>query len=414
MSEAFKLYKENTSPIIQRISPPKKPIISLVDLETKEYDLPGMPELKERLNKTKSCMDDYYDNPKTKKDFAFFADKTRITQALRRELKERFNAQNPTRAWIKFYELYQIFDLIPTVLSSPTTKGVRAFLNAELPGSSILALNHLMKTIYQETPFEWVASSYVEEGEGSSILGDTFGVRQYNKNHWLMSSKNDGDMTKTSNILNYEGLLQHSINVYTHDAGISVSGKDPQGQLLFNLQEELNAKLHFGCALAGLLTMNEGACSIWKQYTAFEAITQSLMVVYASLFDEFYLVKPITSGCSNSEIYLVGLRFKGIGDDLRKILLAKLSNWSMRPMIPRDKLPQDAMGDIAHFVAERVDHQMECIEAVLANYEEFRKNSKVLQKMKEEEKKFASNWLQKYKVEKLKSSDGIKTKEDFR
>lgn len=410
MSKDFKLSKESACPIIQRISSPKESVLSLIDLDSKEYDLQEMSELKEKLNKAKSRMDDYYDNPKTKKDFAFFANKTRITQTLRRELTERFNAQHATRAWIKFYELYQIFNLIPTVLAPPTTKGVRAFLNAELPGSSILALNHLMKTIYEGTPFEWMASSFVEEG--SSILGDMFGVWGYNKNHWLMSSANDGDMTKASNILNYEELLQHSINIYTHDAGISVSGKDPQGRLLFNLQEELNAKLHFGCALAGLITMNEGACSIWKQYTAFEAITQSLMVIYASLFDEFYLVKPITSGCSNSEIYLVGVRFKGISAELREILLAKLTSWSMRPLIPRGKLPREIMGEIAHFVAKRVDHQIACIEAMLDNYREFRKNPKFLAKMKEEEREFAKNWLQKYKIEKITRANYIKANEN--
>jgi hypothetical protein len=45
------------------------------------------------------------------------------------------------------------------------------------------------------------------------------------------------------------------------------------------------------------------------------------------LFETFYVCKPITSKPANSEIYLVGKYFRGISDDMKISLLARVDNW---------------------------------------------------------------------------------------
>jgi hypothetical protein len=69
-------------------------------------------------------------------------------------------------------------------------------------------------------------------------------------------------------------------------------------------------KLHLGCSIVGLETLRPGGSFVTKQYTLYEENTKNLVEIYAEFFDEFYLVKPVTSRPYNSESYFVGLGFK--------------------------------------------------------------------------------------------------------
>ena len=107
-------------------------------------------------------------------------------------------------------------------------------------------------------------------------------------------------------------------SLYTSDAGIDVSSD-------FNRQEELTALLNYGQVLSGLLTLAPGGHLVSKQYTFFTPFSRSLIALLAALFDELYIVKPLTSRPSNSEIYLVGKGFRGIDAALAAALLARLA-----------------------------------------------------------------------------------------
>jgi hypothetical protein len=202
-------------------------------------------------------------------------------------------------------------------------------------------------------PFDWRASSLAPSGENKNsveALGDYYGIYENNRDKWLMTIGDDtergntGDSTVVENILDFAARVGPKseiggVDLYSHDAGIDVS-TDASGGLGFNNQELANAKVHLGCALAGLLTLRPGGTFIAKQYTMFESFTWNLILIYAELFEEFYICKPLTSRAYNSEIYLVGKGYKGIPDGTSEILLARLRDFNTTPLINSDDLNQ--------------------------------------------------------------------------
>ncbi len=259
------------------------------------------------------------------------------------------NAQYPTNAWSKYVELYTI---IPRIINRATLD-VRvsvgegsifhAFCNAELPGSSIAALNHVFKSHYPDVTLDWVASSYKPDGVGT-MLEDKYGFLKGSPDRWMITDEYAATMKPTSSTDSFNGDMMNTETVkrcismyrervpegcdlYSHDAGIDVTVDtyDSDGNGLFRAyedQERANFTLHLGCAIVGLETLREGGTFIAKQYTLYEDNSRRLAEVYANFFDEFYLIKPATSRPYNSESYLVGLGFRrptGADELLRRL-----------------------------------------------------------------------------------------------
>jgi hypothetical protein len=349
-----------------QISAPVPFIIGKCDYEA----YPEFDDMKTSLNRTKSEMDSLFTGPYAA-NVSTLSNMFRPTSGIAIELTTKYNAQIVTRAWVKFYEIYHHF---ADKLFVPFT-GINAFCNAELPGASVCALNHFMKTRYQPKSFNWRANSLVPERERNA-LEDKYGLWECNQANWLMDNSNNGDTTSQHNVENFAAKLDSfKPNLYTHDAGISV--EDSQDPSSYNKQESKNAKLHYGAALAGLLTLSKGGNFIAKQYTLFEPVTVSLLVFYASMFSEFYLVKPSSSGMNNSESYLVGIGFMGLLPQNREFLLTNLDNEIDRPIISRreifDRAPH-AIGQIRQFNTKRTDDQIKSIKKTISLLDKYKDN----------------------------------------
>jgi hypothetical protein len=233
-------------------------------------------------------------------------------------LARNAGAQSPTNAWSKYVELYTIIPHIinRAILDVRVGDVYNAFLNAELPGSSIAALNHVFKTIYPSATLDWVASSFKPDGVGTQ-LEDKYGFLAGSPDRWLISREDagdfDGDMMTTSVVRDcvtrYLQVNPKGCDLYSHDAGIDVT-VDTDLFKAYEDQERANFKLHLGCAIVGLETLREGGTFIAKQYTLYEENSKRLVEVYANFFDEFYLIKPATSRPYNSESYLVGVGYR--------------------------------------------------------------------------------------------------------
>jgi len=64
-----------------------------------------------------------------------------------------------------------------------------------------------------------------------------------------------------------------------------------------------------------MLTLKLGGNMVLKQYTFFKNLTWRRIMFYASVFNKFYIFKPVTSRARNSEIYLIGLGFLGVSSE---------------------------------------------------------------------------------------------------
>ena len=331
-----------------------------------EFDPP-----KKRLDEAKDAIGAFTDATTKTNEWLRYRKSTDIYAGLRNYFVNEIGEKHVTNAYLKYHEIASTF--FPSHLPA---KDVILFANAELPGAAIASLNHWF--VQHNISFDWYASSLVpadmERGGDGSIdsnntaLGDTYGFFVKNREKWLMNSKNNGDMTVAANILDVAARIGPKspvggCHVYSHDAGIDVSGSDEQ----FNDQESANARLHFGCAVAGMMTMRPGAVFIAKQYSFYETFTWHAILIYASLFESFYLCKPLTSRPTNSETYLIGIGFKGISDGLAKTLLDRLENWSMNPLLKNARI-LDAVSMLKRFHRIVYKQQINVLEAALPAY----------------------------------------------
>jgi DNA-directed RNA polymerase II subunit RPB2 len=269
-----------------------------------------------------------------------------------------------TNASLKMYELIKEMNLIDC------NEPIRAFCDAELPGSFIVAINHYVKTIcsssdfempygygterYLETPpvrFDWVGSSYYPEAaskEGDeTILGDQYGFYANNRNNWLMGPKPNampesseditGDITNGNVIKSLTAAVHNRFEdtggatIATSDAGIDVSAD-------YSSQEKNTALLNYGQIVAAILSLAPGGHMVTKQYTFIHPFNRSVIALVGFLFEEAYVVKPATSRPGNSEIYLVGKYFRGIDETLTNGLLNRFMAYA-EGLTPVDGAP---------------------------------------------------------------------------
>lgn len=278
----------------------------LVPINTnKNYKIKSWEGLKQKLSQTKSLLDNKFTNPmfaKYWKEFDPFKHEKPI-------ISEICNTCNVSNAWLKCYEILNYFQLIPKELAdSKVLTDSNEFLhfdNAAFPGSFILATHHYIQTQCKwKEHYIWQASSLFEATQhNQDPLEDKYKLYQNYPDNWLMDSKNNGDVTVKSNLLDFRKKLNANVSLYTSDLAFDVSTD-------YNNQELLQSQANIGQILAGLLTIKQGGNFLTKQFTTFEPITITCMYAVASFFDEFYLCKPQSSRSANSETYLVGKGFK--------------------------------------------------------------------------------------------------------
>jgi len=271
------------------------------------------------------------------KDFEPLMRAVDLYAGLKRTLRADYGMLISTNASLKMYELIIQMRLI--ACESGALGRVRAFCDAELPGAFIVAVNHYVKTMCPETNLDWVGSSYYPEAAAASgdttILGDHYGIYAGNRDRWLMGPPPNampvgeppltGDLTDADVVAALAdavhtrfGAAPTGASLYTSDAGIDVSAD-------FNRQEELTSLLNYGQVLCGVLALAPGGHLVTKQYTFVTPFSRSLIALLAALFDEMYVVKPLTSRPANSEVYLVGKGFRGIDRALADALLDRLA-----------------------------------------------------------------------------------------
>jgi len=271
-------------------------------------------EIREMLNSRKTLLDSI-----PEKTYSYISQNLDSYRNLRTLLALHYSMQVVTNATIKIYEIITQMDIIKK-------NDISVFCNAELPGNFIIGINHYLKTIYKTSTFKWVASSYINN---KGTLGDTYGIYKCNKNNWLMDENMDGDITNKINVINLsEKVLSrfpNGVDLYTGDAGFDVSND-------YNKQEEQTILLNYGQVLCGLFTLSIGGSMITKQFTYFTPFNKSLIMLLTTLFKQLYITKPSTSRPLNSEVYIIGIGFKGINDQLKLYLLNRMSD--IDPDIP--------------------------------------------------------------------------------
>lgn len=274
-----------------------------------------------------------------------------VYAGLRRTMRQ-FGAPVATNATLKIFEM---LNALPIVAArgplAAGANGIRAFCNAELPGAFLIGINQFARQL--PAALDWVASSYVPRarsaGADATILDDQYGLLAGNPDRWLVSAapasaasasaasasaasasaaseKYNGDMTDAEMVeaaanmvrTRFVGPTGRGASLYTSDAGIDVSAD-------YNGQEASTAVLNFGQVLCGLLSLAPGGSLVTKQYTFTLPLNRQLLIVLAASFEALLVVKPRTSRPANSEIYIVGIGFRGLAPGVGAALLRRLA-----------------------------------------------------------------------------------------
>jgi hypothetical protein len=143
--------------------------------------------------------------------------------------------------------------------------------------------------------------------------------------------------------------IHSGATLYTSDAGIDVSGD-------YNRQEEHTAVLNFGQIVCGLLSLAPGGALVTKQYSFLTEFNREVITLLGALFDRLRVAKPVTSRPANSELYLVGTGFRGVGRALAEGLLDTLTVLKQREAAPGRALRECYLlrgGMAAHPAADR-------------------------------------------------------------
>jgi cap2 methyltransferase len=290
----------------------------------RSYNIPQPTEAKLRMTKSKYDKP-YLDNPQL---FHSITRHFRLETDVRSQISKAFNTPNVTNAWLKGYEMFTHYKLIPSLADHFVY-----FDNAAFPGAFILAAWHIANTFSDINKFEWHGSSLIDEGDNKGALLDKYDLYKNYPKNWRMSKLNNGDVTCAENQKNWDKYFNKSVDLYTSDLGFDVSSD-------YNKQEELQAHANLGQILTGLTVLKNGGSMITKQFTCYTPFTISLIGVLTTMFEKVDICKPMFSKPGNSEVYVVCLNYKhsiAQAFSIRK-LVARLKKFNLKPLITKQSL----------------------------------------------------------------------------
>ena len=283
-------------------------------------------ELDKNVSTAKSLLDEPYKDRRYSKASYLF-ESFNCEKANVANLSKNINITN---AWMKAYEIFDHYELMLIPEKGIPPKEFVHFDNASFPGSFILAAHHYMNTKSSiGNLYKWYASSLVNDTEVvKDHLEDEYCLFKNYPNRWLMSKKNNGDVSNPLNLLDFQKRLPR-VNLYTSDLGFDVSKN-------YNSQETLHIPAHYGQLLCGLMVLKQGGHMVVKQYTLFHETNLSNLATLTHFFEEVYICKPATSKPDNSETYLIGKFFRGnISDIIISKMLGELGSCFKSTNIPR-------------------------------------------------------------------------------
>ncbi|XWV26025.1 putative FtsJ-like methyltransferase [Tupanvirus soda lake] len=277
-----------------------------------------------------------------------------VYRNLKNILVRQYNAEMVSNAWIKMYEILNMFaDLVPS------TQTVKTFHLCEAPGAFIAATNHLLSNRNQK--LDWYAQTLKPTNIGSvtdAALEDRYGLIASYPDRWLFGDKkidDSGNITHSVVIQYYaSNPLLKNIDFMTADAGLQC---DPTE---LNEQEAFLGKINMGQIICILACLPIGKSAIFKTFLPMsEPLTISMIYLVTHLFENVTIVKPSTSHSTNSEVYIVLQKYKGIDKNILEILYSMLDDvkiTSKTLLFP--KIDADFFKSYMGIVGQLIDRQI--------------------------------------------------------
>lgn len=198
-----------------------------------------------------------------------------------------------SRSYFKMIEILNHYSF-----SFPET--MTSFHLAEGPGGFIEALsnyrNNIKDTYYGMTLME--DKNDVPKWKKKEIY------LNIHKNIILEYGKDDtGNLYHKSNLEYVYQTYKHSIDFVTGDGGFDYS-------IDFNKQEENSLNLIFSQILFAMCIQKKGGSFVLKLFDTFSSLSVEMIYLLNYLYEEIYIIKPVTSRPANSEKYIICIHFR--------------------------------------------------------------------------------------------------------
>lgn len=226
------------------------------------------------------------------------------------DIKDNFNAEYVTVAWLKCYELVHNYKLTDNLDLSEST--VNYFGICEQPGAFVFALNHYIKTktMYK---FDFIIESLIDK-TNKKIFKPNEGLFNKYKDKYDYGYDGTGDVTNLENIKYYrKKYYDKKFHIITADCGLDCSND-------FTLQEKGLMKVFLGQLLLAISLADKGTNYFYKYFTLYEDQSKDMLFLANKLFDKVSICRTLTTKPQSGEIYIVCKGFNKTKKEMDNIL----------------------------------------------------------------------------------------------
>jgi 23S rRNA U2552 (ribose-2'-O)-methylase RlmE/FtsJ len=221
-----------------------------------------------------------------------------------------------SRGFYKLWEMLLLFDLIDLkkdkFVSAHLAEGPGSFIQATIFYRDLYCKKGLSKndkyhaiTLHPMDKKEYIPALesnfinfYEKEKPKRFMLHKTFPKQEAGGS----KSKDDGDLTNPKTLKLFGGDLTQKADLITADGGFEWVNE--------NIQEQEAFKLIIGEIIGAVKIQAKGGNFVCKFFELFTKTSVKILSMLSELYDDIYLVKPLTSRQSNSERYAVCKGFK--------------------------------------------------------------------------------------------------------
>lgn len=272
-----------------------------------------------------------------------------------------YNIELLTQAWCKFFELLNVFKLVPDKLEG----NFNSVHLCEAPGAFIASLNHYIQTKNANIKWSWIANTlnpyYEGNGLDEMINDDRFIFKTLD--NWWFGEDYTGNIRVKKNMDSLEHIVSRidPIHIVTADGSVDCL-KNPAEQ------EAHVFALHYAEVLAALKILNTGGSFVIKIFTIFECETVCLLYLLCSVFGEVTLHKPVVSKEGNSEVYVICCNYIG-----KEVCCEILTNMNIscevgQILFSKEELPNTFIHQIINCSSFFTNLQIEVLEKNIKSY----------------------------------------------
>ena len=275
------------------------------------------------------------------------------------------NYKLPNKTSNAYMKLWELYSLVPQLVSRK--KQLNVFHLAEAPGQWINCTRHFIETKRPQVHhYNWLANSLNPTNPtnikkyGKGIFGDNYGFIAKYPQKWLFGEDDTGDITKSENVRWFSDYMRsfvtkggQPIHLVTGDAGIASP----------NINYVDLQKLEFGQMCMVVATSSIGSNCVIKHFLHYlnmypqsykgSGYMVSFIYIYYLMFEEVRLIKPHTSSPNSREFYLVGLRFRGITDDVFNKMMKILDTFEENNcFFKKEDIPASFSNQVIQFMTD--------------------------------------------------------------